>query len=127
MTAVVPAAKCLTLCDAVAGLEGGKSNLHGLFNSISVVEYPFSLAHFCVFAQLSQGLGPVSVHIEVKSAGWARVLFATTRRRLLFPHRTFLIQLAVEIRGCTFATPGVYLVELFGNDQWVCDTSLLLR
>ncbi len=127
MPAVIPAAKCLTMCDAVVGFEGGLTNLHGLFNSINVVQYPYSLGHFCAFAQLSQGLGTVAVHFEIRAADSEKVLFATSRRRLEFPHRDFLIQLAVEVRGCTFDTPGVYLIELFCDDQWVCDTSLLLR
>ena len=127
MPSVIPSAKSLTLCDAVATREGGRTTLHGLFNSLRIVTFPYSLGHFCAFAQLSHGLGEVETHFEVSEVGADTPLYVTSPRRIEFPNRDFLIQLAVEIRGCTFQRPGFYLVQLFCDDQWVCDTSFQLR
>ena len=96
MPSVIPSAKSLTLCDAVATREGGRTTLHGLFNSLRIVTFPYSLGHFCAFAQLSHGLGEVETHFEVSEVGADTPLYVTSPRRIEFPNRDFLIQLAVE-------------------------------
>ena len=127
MGIVLPVSRSLALCDAVVRPLDGKANIIGLFHAIRVVQYPYELSHFCVFAQLSGGLGEVPVHVEVRSGGSDELLFATVPRTLTFPNRDFLIQVAFEVRACRFADPGLYLIGLFSDDRWICDTSLLLR
>lgn len=127
MGPVIPHSRSLTLCDAIARPLDGKLNIFGLFQAIRVVEYPYSLSQFCVFAQLSNGLGAVPVHVEVHSGESDDLLFATAPRTLTFPNRHVLIQVAFEIRACRFDYPGTHLISLWSEDRWICDTSLLLR
>ncbi len=127
MGTIVPVSRSLTLCDAIVRPVDGKANILGLFHAIRVVQYPYNLSHFCVFAQLSSGLGETPVHVEVRSGKSGRLLYATVPRTLTFPSRDFLMQVAFEVHRCSFQEPETYLMELYSDDCWICDTTLLLR
>jgi hypothetical protein len=46
---------------------------------------------------------------------------------LNFPDRAAMLYVTVNIEGCVFESSGVYLVELYCDNTWVADTTLLLR
>jgi hypothetical protein len=126
--AIVPVAKALTLCDYHIGYADGKVDLYGLFNAIRPPQgYPHETARFCVFAQLINGLGQVPFFVDIRLAATDELVYTTETRHLQFPDRTTVVQLALTIHGCRFEQPGLYLVELFCDNTWVCDTQLHLR
>ena len=125
---IVPVAKALYLCDFHVGYDNGKVDLYGLFNAIRPPDgFPYEQSRFCVFAQLVNGLGEVQFFVDVRSAERDELVWTTKTRRLAFPDRTTTVQLALLIEGCRFDRPGVYLIELFCDNVWVCDTQLLLQ
>jgi hypothetical protein len=125
--AVLPYARALTLCDQHIGDNSGKVDLYGIFNSIHASQgYPFDRARFCVFAQLVNGLGKVPFFIDIRNAESDRVIRTTLVKDLLFPDRQTLIQCVMTIDGCRFPKAGLYLVELYCDNRWICDTQLLL-
>jgi hypothetical protein len=128
MATVVPVAKGITLCDYHVGYSDGKVDLYGLFNAIRPESgYPYTLGRFCVFAQLTNGLGRMPFHVDIRSAETDELVRTTDVRHLWFPDRTTLVQVAAMIEGCRFPRAGVYLVELFCDNTWVCDTQVRLR
>lgn len=127
LPSIVPVAKTIYTCDGTIGFPNQKTDVMGLFNSITAPHYPYLLPQFVAFAQLSGGLGQVSFYFDVRHAATGKVIHTTTAGQLNFVTRDRLIQLAQTIPGCPFAQPGVYLVELFCNAQWVADTKLELR
>jgi hypothetical protein len=128
MASIVPVAKALTLCDRIVGQPKGKVDLFGLFNAIRPpAGYPFVLRRFCAFAQLGSGLGDLDVHVDISRAATGEFVWATDPHRLRFPTREAILQVALRIDGCEFDRPGLYLVELYCDNVWVCDTRLLLR
>lgn len=44
-----------------------------------------------------------------------------------FPNRDMTVQLVYTVPSCKFPHVGLYLVEPFCNNQWIADTTLLLR
>jgi hypothetical protein len=124
---VLPSAKSLYLCDYHCGYENGKVDLYGLFNAIRPVAYPHTQQRFCVFAQLVNGLGQIPFFIDVRYAPRDELIYTTARNLLSFPDRTTIVQLALTIEGCRFEQPGMYFVELFCDNTWVCDATLLLQ
>jgi len=54
------------------------------------------------------------------------VVGASVPRPLQFPDRQTVIQVSLLVERCRFDWPGVYLVELYCNNAWVCDTRLVL-
>jgi hypothetical protein len=127
MASVVPVAKALTLCDRVVGQPQGKVDLFGIFNAIRpAAGYPHVQERFRVFTQLGSGLGRVEFHVDVRFAETDESIGSSTPRPLHFPDRAAVLQVAVTIDRCRFDRPGVYLVEFYCDNVWVCDTRLRL-
>ncbi|OWK38207.1 hypothetical protein FRUB_07327 [Fimbriiglobus ruber] len=121
-------AKAISLCDHHVGYRDGKVDLYGLFNAIRPQSgYPYTRGRFCLFAQLINGLGPVPFFVDIRSAETDELVWTTEVRQLQFPDRTTVVQVALSIEGCRFDRPGLYVLELFCDNTWVCDTQVLLR
>lgn len=128
MASVVPVAKAISLCDYHVGYSDGKVDLYGLFNAIRPeAGYPYTRGRFCIYAQLVNGLGEVPFYVDIRSAETDELVWNTQVRQLRFPDRTTVVQLALSIEGCRFQQPGLYILELFCDNTWVCDTQILLR
>lgn len=124
---ITPVAKAIFLCDDTIGIVNHKTDVMGLFNSIRPPQYPYIHPHFVVFAQLCGAVGQVPFYIEVRFAPNGIRVGSTKARLLNFAHRDQVVQLSCTIPGCPFSQPGVYLVELVCNGQWVADTKLDLQ
>ena len=125
---IVPVAKAIYLCDFHIGYSDGKVDLYGLFNAIRPQNgFPYVCGRFCVFAQLNNGLGIVPFFVDIRFADNDELVWTTETHELNFPNRNTIVQLAMTIEGCRFERPGLYILELFCDNTWVCDTQLLLR
>lgn len=124
--AIIPSAKAIYLCEEV-DVEGGMTNLYALFNAIRPKHYPHTQGSFVCFAQLIGGLGNVPFYIDIRRADDERLIRNTDVRLLHFPDRTFQRQIVVNVEGCMFEEPGVYLVELYCDNTWVADTTIRLE
>jgi hypothetical protein len=126
--AIVPVAQAMYLCDYHVDYDNGKVDLYGLFNGIRPEnEYPYERGRFCVFAQLVNGMGSVPFFIDIRFAATNELIHTTETRHLLFPNRNTVVRLAMKIEGCRFQSPGLYLLEQFCDNTWVCDARLVLR
>ncbi|HYV38617.1 MAG TPA: hypothetical protein VE988_23230 [Gemmataceae bacterium] len=124
MPYIVPFAKAVYLCDGHLGFANQKTDLIGIFNSIRASGYPHLQRHFVIFAQLIGGLGQIPFYFDVTFPKTGKVIHTTSSNVLTFPRRNKLIQLAYTMMDCSFPTPGIYLVELYCDGQWVADTSV---
>ena len=79
-----------------------------------------------MFAQLANGLGRIPFRVEIRDARLGRVIHTTVTNVLTFPDRTTLVQVVLSIDRCSFPHAGIYLVDLFCDNTWVCDTNLRL-
>lgn len=102
------------------------TNLYGLLNSFDASEFPHTRGAFCAFVQLSQGLGDVSFHIDIRRAVDDRLIHSTLPEILTFNRRTQVLQVVVHFEAVRFDEPGVYFVELYCNNTWVGDVTLEL-
>lgn len=125
MASITPVAKTLFLCEEI-DVEWGMTNLYGLLNILRPAGYPHTQESFSAFLQLSQGLGEMSFHIDIRRARDYRLIRASTPRRLNFQDRSQVLQVVTHFEGVYFEEPGVYLVELFCDNTWVGDVTLLL-
>jgi hypothetical protein len=124
--AVIPFAKALYLCEEV-DIEGGLTNLYGLFAAIRPKQYPHQHESFICFAQLVGGLGHVPTHVDIRLADTMQLVHCTNLLPLHFPDRDTLLQVKVDLEGCVFPTSGIYLAELYCDNVWVADTRLRLQ
>lgn len=123
---IQPFARALFLCDSAFGYESGKTDLYGLFNAIRPAIYPHSQGRFCIFAQLTGGLGAVPFHVDVIFRPRDELIWTTDTHELRFPRRDVIVQLALTVEGCPFSEPGSYLLELYCADVCVADVPLQL-
>ncbi len=124
---IVPIAKAIYLCDGSIGFPGGKTDLVGLFNTINAASFPHAAKDFVVFVQLSQGLGRVLFYIDIRFAPTNQLIYTSNVHQAQFPNRDMTVQIAYTVPSCKFPQVGLYLVELYCNNQWVADTTLLFR
>ena len=124
---IVPVAQALYLCDGHLGLPGGKTDLMGLFNSIHAAGYPHVQKQFVVFARLFEGLGQVSFYVDIRFAATMQLTHVSSTHKLLFPDRDTVVEMVLTLKGVRFPQPGIYLVELFCDSQWVADTTILVQ
>lgn len=124
--AVLPVAKALYLCEET-DVEGGAINLYALFNTIHAAAFPYTRESFCVFAQLTGGLGEMPIHYDLVRARDERVVDVSEMRSIRFARRTQLLQLATTFEGVCFEEAGVYFVQLFCDNTLVTDVTLELR
>jgi hypothetical protein len=122
---IVPVAQALYLCDGHLGYSGGKTDLIGLFNGIRSSNYPYVQKQFVVFARLLQGLGQVSFYVDIRYASTQQLTHVSSTHMLVFPDRDTVVEMALTLKGVRFPQPGIYLVELFCDGQWVADTRVL--
>ena len=128
MQTILPAAKGIALCENHNGYPDGRVDLYSVFNAIHPrTGYPYSTQRISVFAQLVNGLGEVPFFVDVRHAETEELVFTTNTYKLVFPSRSIVVQMAMRIEGCNFPLPGLYLFQLFCDNNWVCDTGLLLH
>ena len=123
---IIPVAQALYLCDGHLGFPGGKTDLIGLFNSIRTANFPHVQKHLVVFARLLQGLGRVSFYIDIRFAPTQQLVHVSSTHMLVFPDRDTVVEMALTLKGVRFPQPGIYLVELFCDAQWVADARILV-
>lgn len=124
---ILPVAQGLYLCDGHIGYSGGKTDLVGLFNSIRPGSYPHVQTQFVVFARLHQGSGQVSFYVDIRYAPTQQLTHMSGTHKLSFPDRDTVVEMALTLKGVRFSQPGVYLVELICETQWVADARILVH
>jgi hypothetical protein len=125
---IIPMARGLILCDYHIGNPEGKTDVYGIFNGIhSESGFPYYDARFCAFAQLANGPGRIPFHIDVRLAETDELIWTSETNQLTFPNRQRIVQVVQLIEHCTFHRAGLYLVSLFCDNRWICDTPLNLR
>ena len=127
MSAIVPIARSLYLCDYHVGYPNGKVDLYGTFKAIRPASYPYMKGPFVCFAQLTNGLGEMTIHFDIRRSSDMSLVDWSGPRTLRFPNRDVLVQVVYTFPGCTFPEHGLYLVELHCDNTWVADTVLHLR
>ena len=125
---ILPAAKSLYLCDGHLGFASSKTDLMGIFDSIRPQGgYPHIHPSFVVFARLAQGLGTIPFHVDIRLAASGQFVAGTLVHHLVFSHRDTIVNMVVTVKGVSFPQPGIFLVELLLDNQWVADTTLELK
>ena len=125
---ILPVAKSLYLCDGHLGFTSGKTDLMGIFDSIRPQGgYPHIHPSFVVFARLAQGLGTIPFRVDIRLAASGQFVAGTLVQQLVFPDRDTIVNMVVTVKGVSFPQPGIFLVELLLDNQWVADTTVELK
>jgi hypothetical protein len=100
----------------------------GIFDSIRPQgEYPHIHPSFVVFARLAQGLGTIPFRVDIRLASSDQFVAGTLAQQLVFSRPRYGRQHGGDHEGVVFTQPGIFLVELLQNNQWVADTTVELK
>lgn len=126
--AIIPVARSMYLCDRYFSHTNATVDLFGVFNAIKPDDgYPFVRRQICVFTQLANGLGDLTLQVDMRFANTGKLVYSSEVRRIVFEDRTTIVQAAILLPDCPFSRRGRYLFELFCDNTWVSDTYLELE
>src|SRR5438067_12465039 len=74
----------------------------------------------------SGGLGEVPFFVDVIFRPRNELVRTTEVQQLRFRDREMVVQMSLEIQGCPFPEPGLYLLELYCDNVCVADVPLRL-
>lgn len=124
---ILPVPKALYLCEGYISYPAARlTDLMNIFNFLQPPNYPYFHQDFVVYARLSGGLGQIPFFIEIHDAATQQLVHVSSTFTLSFPDRDRTVELAVTMPRIPFPQPGVYTVELWLNNQWLCDCTLEL-
>ena len=128
-----PIVRSLIACEDVL-VDPASPGTVSLLNLISVIAsrseppFPFRQPEFCVFMQLAECRGHVSLRIRIVHAESGQFVFESRPRLLKFGSKPLEVYgLAFRIRHCPFPQPGIYFVELLFDDEPAAQYSILVR
>jgi hypothetical protein len=125
--AIVPVVKSLFVCERVDSHQG-KVSVHGIFNAIRpIAGFPHTRNGFCVYAQLINGHGAATIYVDIREATTDESIHKFGPGAIFFKTRLSTVHLCAEFENCRFPSPGLYIVEFFCDNLWMCDTELLVR
>ena len=125
---ILPVAKSLYLCDGHLAFTSLKTDLMGIFDSIRPpAAYPYVHPSLVVFARLAQGLGTIPFRVDIRFAASGQFIAGTLVQQLVFSSWDTVVNMVMTMKGVSFPHPGIYLVELLLDNQWVADTTLELK
>jgi len=65
--------------------------------------------------------------VDIRLAAGGQFVAGTLVHQLVFPTRDTIVNMVVTMKGVSFPQPGVFLVELLLDNQWVADTTMELN
>jgi hypothetical protein len=106
---VVPLGKIVYVCDdVIQDPASQKVHVLGTFDVIRTpagATYPHRLAQLCVFAQLTGGIGVVTVQAKALDASSGAEVFGSPLYRVTFPGGHRLLTVAIRLQDCPFPRP----------------------
>ena len=72
-------------------------------------------------------LGTIPFRVDIRFAASGRFVAGTLVQPLIFPDRDTIVNMVVTLKGVSFPQPGIFLVELLLDNQWVADTTVELK
>jgi hypothetical protein len=117
----------MVLCEGIwTDQATGKKFLLGCFASISARDFPATQPIFAIYILLTNGRGRVPFRIAVVDVDEQRDPVAELNGELEFPDIRAVIGLDAILMGVSFPMPGEYRVQLFVNNEFVIERSLLI-
>ena len=96
-------------------------------NRVPVGEgFPYSLPQLCVSAQFAGGRGRFSFRVAVVDAASGDETFGSPAYPVNLSAGHTIATVLIRMRNCSFRRPGVYLVQLFCDGNFVDDRRLVI-
>jgi hypothetical protein len=100
--------------------------LLGLFSTIRFASFPAAQPQLLVYLGVKGVSGKVPVRIQVVAADRPEEPTAKLEWVLGSSDPRFVGELVVPLRNVTFTKPGEYLIQLFANNQFLGERSIIV-
>ena len=114
-----PSAIGLTICDQILIEEGTRRiSLIGVSGAIRLSDFPAVAPPFGVFSVLTGGRGDGTLALTITQVETDEEIYRW-QHAIRFADRLANVHVVFRIRGCRFPAPGLYLVTLLVDSEWV--------
>ena len=122
-----PMGIALMLCDQVISeARTNKKSLIGVFNNIAASAFPCRHPRLCVFVSITGGHGKTKTDVRCVNEDNGTTLFGASGE-VRFPHPNHVVEAVFEFNNVTFPGPGLYCIEVLGNDELVLQRRFTVR
>jgi len=121
MQTIKPNVKAMLLCDMVITEKGtGKNSLIGIFESISVKQFPCIYGRMGVYINFTGALGKYTFRLELVDVEENVTIGVSTVSDFEVVDKLKTVNLVFILEGLKFNHPGRYEFRFFANDQ-ICE------
>ncbi len=117
----------MLICDGAHRDPGsGKWTLLGLFNSINAAGFPTSHPQMIVYLAMKGVEGKMPVRLQIVASERKDDPVYKLDAELSVADPRVVADVALPVRGATFAQPGEYLLQVFANNQFLNERSFIV-
>ncbi|HEV3439091.1 MAG TPA: hypothetical protein VG122_17115 [Gemmata sp.] len=124
MLTQLPVVVGLTIARDITRGPSGNLNIIETYNGLRVDRFPAAVPPFSILVTLTDGEGSGRLELRVTKLDNPMV----EARRLSLPlqlhDRLQQLECLIRITNCVFPSPGIYLLCLFVDDEWIAQRSL---
>jgi hypothetical protein len=104
----------------------GQHSVIGIFSQVKATTFPLTLSRLCIYAELSNGRGPVPIQIRIIDAAESRTPVIDAVANITFADPLDVGHLAFGAMSITFPAPGDYRVQLLAHSVLLAERRLNL-
>lgn len=111
-------------CDDVGRTGDGKLVIYGVFEGIVSQTFPAVHRSCYVANRWTGGTGTFREHVRILAADGRSVVMDGPETQFKLPNRSSVHTVVCRLEGLTFERPGVYWVQVWLDDQVVCEYAI---
>ncbi len=118
----------MIVCDgAHRDTASGKWTLLGVFNSVSASGFPITHPQFIVYIALRATSGKTLLRVQIVATDKADEMLYKIEAELVVQDPQAVTDVVVPIRNLTFTRPGEYLLQVFADNEFLGERSIVLN
>ena len=125
---ITPYPLAMVVCDMIwQDRTTGKYFLLGTFSEIYASSFPAVHPSLCIYAELTDGLGPMPVTIRIVDVDANRDEIASSQSEVTFEDPRAILQVSALLGQLRFPEPGEYRIQLFANEEFLIERRIFVR
>jgi hypothetical protein len=122
-----PTVANLLVCDGAHRDPGsGKWTLLGLFNSINSKGFPITHPQMICYVAVTNVKGKMPLRLQIVASDRKDEVFYKVEAELTVNDPKGVAELVIPIQRVTFVRPAEYLLQVYGNNQFLGERSIIV-
>lgn len=124
MLSQLPVVVGLTIAREITRGPSGNLSISETYTGLRVDRFPASAPPFSVLVTLTDGEGSGRLELRITKLDDPMVETRRLSLPLQLQDRLQQLECLIRMRNCVFPSPGIYLLCLFVDDEWIAQRSL---